>query len=355
MSEGGGKKAYSVDAMNLTSVQRIDPCAVAIVDKSTHAALYNFDATKEEWTKTDVEGPLLIYKRADRPAHSMIIANRQSLLDHIEPITSTLRIWEKSPYIFFKKTEENEITGLWFYEREDCKRIYKLLTKLLNENSTQSPPAVPLAPDTNFDVLSLLSRTHDHNMAAPSSGEHISNTNIRGAGVFNQTSLKDGGFEMPVMLQKLLCEESATAKRTMPIKGAVSADQIEKQFVHGDASQLLLDRLAINDVRLAPNCSSASLAALSTTAVGGSDSGTIPDEMVSAEQSFSGSTFSNKPPRNAAELKRSSSADDTTPAPVPLTKEQMLQALTHMLRTDDDFVVQLHRAYVDSLNYRLGL
>lgn len=78
------------------------------------------------------------------------------------------------------KISENEITGLWFYEREDCKRIYKLLTKLLNENSTQSPPAVPLAPDTNFDVLSLLSRTHDHNMAAPSSGEHISNTNIRG-------------------------------------------------------------------------------------------------------------------------------------------------------------------------------
>uniref|UniRef100_A0A914ZZN1 mRNA-decapping enzyme C-terminal domain-containing protein n=1 Tax=Parascaris univalens TaxID=6257 RepID=A0A914ZZN1_PARUN len=337
MSEGGSKKAYSVDAMNLTSVQRIDPCAIAIVDKSTHAALYNFDATKEEWTKTDIEGPLLIYKRADRPAYSMIIANRQSLLDHIEPITSTLRIWEKSPYIFFKKTEENEITGLWFYEREDCKRIYNLLTKLLNENSTQSPPAVPLAPDTNFDVLSLLSRTHDHNVTPPS-GEHISNTNTRGTGVFNRTSLKDGGFEMPVMLQKLLCEESTTAKRTMPVKGAVSADQIEKQFVHGDASQLLLDRLAINDIRMAPNCSSASLAALSTTAVGGSDSGTIPDEM-----------------RNAAELKRSSSADDTTPAPVPLTKEQMLQALTHLLRTDDDFVVQLHRAYVDSLNYRLGL
>lgn len=42
-----------------------------------------------------------------------------------------------------------------------------------------------------------------------------------------------------------------------------------------------------------------SLAALSTTAVGGSDSGTIPDEMVSAEQSFSGSTFSNKPPVSA--------------------------------------------------------
>ncbi|VDM31595.1 unnamed protein product [Toxocara canis] len=105
MSDSSGKKARSVDAMNLTSVQRIDPCAVAIVDKSTHAALYSFDAVKEEWTKTDIEGPLLIYRRADRPAHSMIIANRQSLSDHIEPITPALRIWEKSPYIFFKKTE----------------------------------------------------------------------------------------------------------------------------------------------------------------------------------------------------------------------------------------------------------
>lgn len=50
--------------------------------------------------------------------------------------------------------------------------------------------------------------------------------------------------------------------------------------------------------------------------------------------------------RNAAELKRSSSADDTTPAPVPLTKEQMLQALTHMLRVP--VLPDMHACFCES-------
>ncbi|VDM27862.1 unnamed protein product [Toxocara canis] len=321
MSDGSGKKARSVDAMNLTSVQRIDPCAVAIVDKSTHAALYSFDAVKEEWTKTDIEGPLLIHRRADRPAHSMI----------------------------------NEITGLWFYERDDCIRIYKLLTRLVAENDTQSPAVTSLAPDANFDVLSLSSRAHTQSVPLGST-EHTPTKNHQDTSANNANSSKCGTYEMPVMLQKLLCEESGIAKRTMPTKGALNADQIEKQLVHGESNHLLLDKLAVSHAKLPPNYSSVSLGALSTTAVGGSDSGTIPDEAANTEQSFSRSACNNKTFRVASELKRSCSANDTNTAPiVPLTKEQMLQALTHLLRMDDDFVVQLHRAYVDSLNYRLGL
>ncbi|VDK53244.1 unnamed protein product [Anisakis simplex] len=391
--------------MNLTSVQRIDPCAVAIIDKSaffvwckfdhqfnvinsefygnsfcfqsTHAALYSYDAAKEGWTKTAIEGPLLIYRRADRPTHSMIIANRQSLCDHIEPIIPSLRIWEKSPYIFFKKMEvclyrwmilnvfaENEITGLWFYEREDCVRIYKLLRRLLSETSTPQPPAPATASsnttsvqsiqDASFDVLSLLSCPQQtQNVSQQITTEQNANKPQTLDERVSELPSKDGScgtFEMPAMLQKLLCEESGIAKRTMPLKGALNADQIEKHLVQGD-SNLLMDKF-LTDPKLSTHFSSASLAALSTTAVGGSDTGTLPDEATGAgDQSFSTKN------RNVTELKRSCSVDDTTnQIPIaPLNKEQMLQAMMHLLRTDDDFVAQLHRAYVDSLNYRLGL
>ncbi|KAK6059919.1 Dcp1-like decapping family protein [Cooperia oncophora] len=57
----------NLTARNLLSIQRIDPCAVAILDKTTHAAKYNFDMVEKAWTKTHIEGALFIIQRADKP------------------------------------------------------------------------------------------------------------------------------------------------------------------------------------------------------------------------------------------------------------------------------------------------
>lgn len=65
-----------------------------------HAALYQFDKCKTQWVKSAIEGPLFLYKRADKPLHSLMIANRQSLEDHIEPITPPLRFFLEAPYLF---------------------------------------------------------------------------------------------------------------------------------------------------------------------------------------------------------------------------------------------------------------
>uniref|UniRef100_A0A0N5AR01 tRNA_int_endo domain-containing protein n=1 Tax=Syphacia muris TaxID=451379 RepID=A0A0N5AR01_9BILA len=96
----------TIDALNLASVQRIDPCAVSIIDRCTYASLYSY-AKNEGWQKTEIEGPMLVYRRADHPTHSFIIANRHSRQDFIEPISATLQLCLKSSYIMMKKPEGN--------------------------------------------------------------------------------------------------------------------------------------------------------------------------------------------------------------------------------------------------------
>lgn len=79
--------------------------------QSAHAALYQFDKCNTQWIKSAVEGPLFLYKRADKPFHSLMIANRQSLEDHIEPITPRLRFFLEAPYLFMN-TEGMFVLGI---------------------------------------------------------------------------------------------------------------------------------------------------------------------------------------------------------------------------------------------------
>jgi hypothetical protein len=69
----------------------------------THVALFDFDCEGKKWVKSDVEGPLFVYRRVDEPQYSMLIANRNSRKDFIEPISEKLEINYSPPYIFIYK------------------------------------------------------------------------------------------------------------------------------------------------------------------------------------------------------------------------------------------------------------
>ncbi|VDN37323.1 unnamed protein product [Gongylonema pulchrum] len=142
------KKPATVDEMNLKSVRRLDPCAVTIIDKTAHAALYEFDREKFEWVKTAIEGPLFLYERADAPLHSLMIANRQSLKDLIEPILPPVLFFLETPYVFMNKLAERQIIGFWFFDEEDCKRFYEVLLRLAPQTTTH-----PSMAATNPEAL----------------------------------------------------------------------------------------------------------------------------------------------------------------------------------------------------------
>ncbi|KAE9415137.1 hypothetical protein Angca_009334, partial [Angiostrongylus cantonensis] len=301
--EQKSKSDLNLTARNLLSIQRIDPCAVAILDKATHAAKYNFDVTAKAWTRTYIEGALFIIQRADKPYFSLIIANRQSLDDMVEPVNPLTKMNSEGHYLFFCKPDSkstsyirfltslsdgycenmvfgsDQIYGLWFFSAEDCARLYNLLKKLQEDIKAGKIPTPPKKDEMNYLPESV---------APPSES--------------NQ-------------LLELL-------KSTQPQKSVT------------------LDMLT--------SASAASLAALSNRSVHGSDGEADPNDV---------SSFLNL-------LRRIVSsrvvADDsiftvgsgsTTP---PLNKLQFASALIHLMQTDDHFLTQIHQAYVDAINRRLN-
>ncbi|VDD91909.1 unnamed protein product, partial [Enterobius vermicularis] len=108
-------------------------------------------------SKTEIEGPMLVYRRADRPTHSFIIANRHSRQDFIEPISPTLQLCLKSSYIMMNKPEDKEIFGIWICDTTDCERIYKLLQNLVAE-CAKSPPQMKASSESP-NLLDLLSHS----------------------------------------------------------------------------------------------------------------------------------------------------------------------------------------------------
>uniref|UniRef100_A0A914IBM7 Uncharacterized protein n=1 Tax=Globodera rostochiensis TaxID=31243 RepID=A0A914IBM7_GLORO len=114
---------------NIENIRRIDHCAKKVIEHCTHAALFNFSIEQNKWLKTEVDGPLFIYERSEEPLYALLIANRQSPRNFVEPITNGLQLRYESPYIFIHR-EDGSIRGVWVYGEDDCRRVFNMLMNL---------------------------------------------------------------------------------------------------------------------------------------------------------------------------------------------------------------------------------
>jgi len=116
--------------------------------------------------KTDIEGTLFLYARSGDPKHGFVVMNRLSTENLIEPITKDLEIQEQAPFLLYKNAKY-AITGVWFYEESECRRIAEKLVSLVKEESTRRRPQVPAvvpsstpgaSSKSGVDILSLLTK-----------------------------------------------------------------------------------------------------------------------------------------------------------------------------------------------------
>ncbi|KAL3118755.1 hypothetical protein niasHT_009603 [Heterodera trifolii] len=134
---------------NLENIRRIDQFASKVIEHCTHAALFNFSIEQNKWLKTEVDGPLFIYERLDHPLYSMIVVNRQSPKNFVEPITDGLQLRYEPPYIFVHR-EDGCIRGLWVFGEDECKRVFDTLTKLSMELKMKSAGATTSSPKNSI-------------------------------------------------------------------------------------------------------------------------------------------------------------------------------------------------------------
>ncbi|CAI5448943.1 unnamed protein product [Caenorhabditis angaria] len=329
--------AAELAAKNLAQIQKIDPCASQILDKVPHAALYKFNKEKNAWEKTDIDGTMFVYQRVDRPFFSLMIANRQSPQDYIEPITSTLKINNDEQYIFFCK-QDGTINGLWCYDPRDTSRIYKLVERLITKinketkqaSATSSSASVPgptsSAPtDSRSAQLLDLIRGGKHNDIKQTPEKHLDTPTSS-----TQKSPTKPQEVMPVLLQKLMIQEQPKSALKEP-GTAIPSDELEKDLLKTAKPRGNL----LQDFVSSP--SAVSLAAISTKSVHGSEG---------EEEAGSEAEVVEREPGFVV------GSGASTPV---LNKQQFLLAISHLFQTDDQFVAQVHQAYIDALNRRLRI
>lgn len=347
MADGNKKKSNAeVAAKNLQQLQKIDIAASKILDKVAFAAIYRIDPVKKEWMNSNCEGTLFVYQRADRPYFSFLIANRNDPTDFIEPLTLNHVLRLDGNFIYFYK-DQTSIQALWCAQTDDTAKVYNLLQKLVDKlkaSTTEQaraaankaspavvPPVAPSAPvATSAPAPAPVSQ-------APSASKTIDllqmiksaqNPSKPAASTPTTPSISTPApapEQMPALLQKLMLKDPGTI---------MSADELEKDLLKTakpHRNHLLQD--------FVNSPSAISLAAISTKSVHGSE----------GEQDVDVAEGEILEPLDASFVVGSG-----LQTPV-LNKEQFISAIAHLMQTDDEFVSQIHQAYISALNRRLNL
>ncbi|EFO94749.1 CRE-DCAP-1 protein [Caenorhabditis remanei] len=334
MSDPKKKAAAELAAKNLQQLQKIDIAASKILDKMPFTAIYRIDPVKKEWRNADCEGTLFVYQRADRPYFSFLIANRNDPTDFIEPLTLNHILRLEGNFIYFQK-DKSSIQALWFHEATDTQRIYNLLQKLVDKlkastteqaraasaaggAATKASAPVPTsapAPSKTIDLLQMIK----------SAQSQSNSVNVTPAITAPVTTPAPAPEQMPALLQKLMFKEPGTA---------MSADELEKDLLK--TAKPHRNHL-LQDFTNSP--SAISLAAISTRSVHGSEG----DQDVDVAEG-----------EVLEPLDTSFVVGSGGQTPV-LNKEQFISAIAHLMQNDDEFVAQIHQAYIGALNRRLNI
>uniref|UniRef100_A0A8D8Y3A0 mRNA-decapping enzyme 1B n=1 Tax=Cacopsylla melanoneura TaxID=428564 RepID=A0A8D8Y3A0_9HEMI len=375
--------------VNVSAIRRVDPLVKDLVDSATHVALYSFNGPKNEWDKTNIEGALFVYKRVGNPLYSMFILNRNSPENLLEPVVKELDLQLQNPFILYKN-KQGLIYGIWFYNKEDCERISDILQKLVKELthdlSVSSKPNVkpkkPIEQMGNGLIMNMLSKAQEeyNSQKSPMRNDQKSRELVSAPqsvmDFFAKAGVSQGVSEnhlpQPPGFVPILPRPAASVP------------------VVPEASHPIIQRIMSNPVHSVEHIEKQQR---SVTPQGGGTRGKdlppdvennmlfmrISDSPIPSQQFFNSNLSQHQVNVDGIEFVESSHiqsalmpptmftsssaskdagdklmngilASDPTPSKhiEPLTKNQIVQAVSHLLKHDADFVNKLHEAYLSS-------
>uniref|UniRef100_A0A2I2Z1E2 5'-(N(7)-methylguanosine 5'-triphospho)-[mRNA] hydrolase n=1 Tax=Gorilla gorilla gorilla TaxID=9595 RepID=A0A2I2Z1E2_GORGO len=169
--------------MSLAALKQHDPYITSIADLTGQVALYTFCPKANQWEKTDIEGTLFVYRRSASPYHGFTIVNRLNMHNLVEPVNKDLEFQLHEPFLLYRNASLS-IYSIWFYDKNDCHRIAKLMADVVEEETRrsqqaardkQSPSQANGCGDHRpIDILEMLSRAKDeYERSAPSGHKHL--------------------------------------------------------------------------------------------------------------------------------------------------------------------------------------
>ncbi|KAM5314263.1 mRNA-decapping enzyme 1A isoform 3-T3 [Glossophaga mutica] len=169
--------------MSLAALKQHDPYITSIADLTGQVALYTFCPKANQWEKTDIEGTLFVYRRSASPYHGFTIVNRLNMHNLVEPVNKDLEFQLHEPFLLYRNASLS-IYSIWFYDKNDCHRIAKLMAEVVEEETRRSQQAARDKQSPNqangcsdhrpIDILEMLSRAKDeYERSAPSGHKHL--------------------------------------------------------------------------------------------------------------------------------------------------------------------------------------
>ncbi|PAV69676.1 hypothetical protein WR25_05183 [Diploscapter pachys] len=299
-----------------------------------------------------------------------MIVNRQSLSDFILPIETNIQISKdaSNKQIMFVKKMDGTINSFWFHKEDECLRISFTVEKICQALKKGIVPQLAkkqASEDKSQQILGLL-RSSEKTATAASKPvqsqqpvKKPETASLSESNSFERSNLS-ANETYPEMLQKLLLQERNVVNKEPPLNttgvasqvplppsSMLNADELEKDLMRTAKPrnyqfqaryQIIYDCIQIEFQEFINSPSAASLNALSTRSVHGSEGGDRDlTELDPADTSLLPPTVFQLGPSGLT-------SGQSTPL---LSKEQLAAALVHMLQNDDDFITNLHQLKVN--------
>lgn len=358
-------------SMNVSAIRLVDRLVCDIVDTATHVVLYEFNHKSSEWEKTNAEGALFIYSRNGNPRYKIIVLNRLNTHNLVEPVDEGIDLQLQEPFLLYRNSR-GEIHGIWFYDRDESLRLAKTIDRLIKEIGNIKCPM-----ETRLKIGSELFK--------PQQPETPDGTSKRVMDFFARAGSKapsqpPGPRAPPPGLsrEQQLSDVNPLLQRLMSNPNPITVEQLEKQQRSSPSTQdvpkirtksIIKKDNARRPLTLPIHSSPKIENGMNLLQLGESPpKGYTPSSITT--QHFFNSAIPHSPsePLEVSVLEQSvtmetptkpalippvmfASAKEETPLvvkPEPLTKSQLLQAVTYLLKNDADFINKLHEAYVKS-------
>jgi hypothetical protein len=86
----------------------------------------------QQWQRKNVEGALFLVRRRTNPVYQLVVLNKVSAANHAEDVRPGMELEVNAPYLMYTYGDD-EVHGVWFYEKADLERVGALLQTLLRE------------------------------------------------------------------------------------------------------------------------------------------------------------------------------------------------------------------------------
>lgn len=375
--------------MNLAALQRVDSTVTEIIDNASQVALYKFGAATNGWEKTEIEGALFVFAWSKNPRHGFIVMNRLSTTNLLQEITQDVEFQAQSPFLLYKSN--GGIFCVWFYDAKECDRIGRLFQSLTMSSKPKYRQRCASESDSRLrglhngatrDIVTLLAKAKDeYNMKK---GETSSSQKRRERGRASGPSVAPAPAAEPVLHKPTPVRGGTNGAPSTPL--SVATLFAAAAAPRADARESLMRALLANPDNRLEHVERAQQHGTPHVAVAPPDVEEVSTRLRAASCQADLSSWEEEEvavpvltpamlgplaaPPATSDLPLLTPEAFTRPAPaytsgvkvangdppVPaLTKDQLRDALIHMLQTDEGFLLKLHEAYVGSLRCRLHL